>query len=97
MGCKNSTSAKVEDTYAAPEEGLKEDGTTKPLPGQENVPNTQSSYISGKEDSSKDLKSNAKDDSDWVPTIDTDILNEAGGGRIVAEDKVVDNTAQVSV
>ena len=35
--------------------------------------------------SSKSLKGD-KDDSDWVPTIDTDIYNEAGGGRIEAEE-----------
>ena len=27
-------------------------------------------------------KSNPKDDSDWTPTIDTDIFNEKGGGRL---------------
>ena len=95
MGCNNSKAAKVEDTYAAPEEGVKDNAPE--AAGKKDGSTDKNTYVSGKEGSEKDLKTSAKDDSDWVPTIDTDIYNESGGGRIVAEEEVVDSTAQIAV
>ena len=40
-------------------------------------------------------KDNPKDDSDWTPTIDTDIYNEKGGGRLTT--KAEDNNADQQI
>ena len=93
MGCGQAKAAKVEDTYAIPE-GTKSDTELDELKKtvSESVQETITEK-SEKQDSPNTISSKSdKDDSDWVPTIDTDIFNAAGGGRIKAEEVAKEDT-----
>ena len=89
MGCGQAKAAKVEDTYAIPE--CTESDTNLDEP-EKTVSESVQEIITDKSQKIKStsIKSSKsdKDDSDWVPTIDTDIFNVTGGGRIETEEVV---------
>ena len=107
MGCGQAKAAKVEDTYAIPE-GTKSDTeldelkktVSESVQELDELKKTVSESVqetitekSEKQDSPNTISSKSdKDDSDWVPTIDTDIFNAAGGGRIKAEEVAKEDT-----
>lgn len=107
MGCVLSTgkAAKVEGNYQVTE--TKPDSEATHLETHINSSQKEGVDISSKSlkadgappvklkaqpSKSNPSKGNPKDDSDWTPTIDTDIYNEKGGGRLTttAEDKNAD-------
>ena len=94
MGCANSTvkAAKVEDNYQVSgddKENLTNRTTEEKVVVLETHNNTnikaKPSKLNGElptKSKANPSKFNPKDDSDWTPTIDTDIFNEKGGGRL---------------
>jgi hypothetical protein len=93
MGCAYSTVkvAKVEDNYHVSGDD-KASLTNRTTEEKVVVLETHISTIKAKpsklngnlptKSKANPSKFNPKDDSDWTPTIDTDIFNEKGGGRL---------------